>query len=345
MIKKGIILFVLIIMISLGLLIYIPIAILSVNILSYDNIDESDSFIYEPSSPSLVKKLYINVEFGDIEIRYTEPLVDYFVKIDMSFELSGVNLTGKNYSDFFNIIWHTTNASAHLTLELSSESWFDDTLWVSRNVDILVSIRMDVVFDIITRLSEGNYEISVPWAVTTGNLLTNVSKGNISYDLKCCTIEGKVAGNVNEGDIFYNFDRCIIGGDITGITNEGDLELKSYNVEYTQNSNWILNSSGDMNIEVSQYKEMSANVTGIAWIIDGILDLFYKDNTANIGAYFFFPLLSGAPILPQEGFNTIFQSEKIWLISSDFPTINNYNLTLYITNPASRCRNIELHSD
>ncbi|MFX1574201.1 MAG: hypothetical protein ACFFB0_15775 [Promethearchaeota archaeon] len=343
--KKGIILFVLIIMISFSLIIYIPIAILSVNISSYDIIDESESFIYEPSSPSSVEKLYINIEFGDIEIRYIEPRVDYLVKIDMSFELSGLNLTGKNHSDFFNIIWHTTNTSAYLTVELSSQSWFDDKLWVSRNVDISVSIRSDVVFDIITRLAEGNYEISVPWAVTTGNLLTNVSNGNISYDFKCGTIEGNVAVDVNEGDIFYNFDRCTIGGNITGITREGDLVLKSYNVEYTQNCNWILNNNGDMNVEISQYKEMGANVTCTAWIIDGMLDLFYKDISENIGAYFFFPLMSGNPILPQEGFNITFQSEKTWLISSDFPTINNYNLTLYITNPCTRCRNIALHSD
>ncbi|MFW9881039.1 MAG: hypothetical protein ACFFG0_48875, partial [Candidatus Thorarchaeota archaeon] len=79
--------------------------------------------------------------------------------------------------------------------------------------------------------------------------------------------------------------------------------------------------------------------------IDGSLNLFYKDNTANIGAIFFFPLLSGAPTLPQEGFYTIFQSEKTWFISSDFPTINNYNLTLYITDPCTRCRSMELHSD
>ena len=90
---------------------------------------------------------------------------------------------------------------------------------------------------------------------------------------------------------------------------------------------------------------MGANITGNAMIIDGILDLFYKDSTANIGAIFFFPLLSGAPSYPQEGFNTIFQDEKTWFISSDFPTINNYNLSFYITNPSPRCRIIELQSD
>ncbi|MFW9784576.1 MAG: hypothetical protein ACFFFB_20010, partial [Candidatus Heimdallarchaeota archaeon] len=86
-------------------------------------------------------------------------------------------------------------------------------------------------------------------------------------------------------------------------------------------------------------------ITGTAMIIDGMLQLFYKDNTANIGAFFFFPLLSGAPTLPQKGFNTIFQSAKTWFISFDFPTINNYNLTFYVTDPCTRCRFIELHSD
>jgi hypothetical protein len=62
-------------------------------------------------------------------------------------------------------------------------------------------------------------------------------------------------------------------------------------VEYTQNSNWMLNSTvGDMDVEINQSKEMGANITGTAMTTNGKLDLFYKDNTANIGGLFAFPL-------------------------------------------------------
>jgi hypothetical protein len=322
--KKRIIAIGLIIIIGYSLIIVIPIRLISTRLSSYNTIKESCCFTYKPNSPLYLEKLYIDAEEGDIEIRYINPPIDYDILIDVHIGLIGKKLTRKSYEDYLNISWKNSSSQASFRIEIISDDWFNPLLWLSKEINIVITLRKDIVFDITTNLIEGNYEISVPWPVSIGNILTNVSNGNI----------------------YYEFVGSSIQGNITGITYRGNLELKLYNVEYTQNGNWLLISTGgDMNIEIDQEEEMGANITGTAMIIDGILDLFYKDNTANIGAIIFFPLLSGASSLAQEGFYTIFESEKTWFISFDFPTINNYNLTFYITNPCTRCRNIELHSD
>jgi hypothetical protein len=322
--NKKLISITLMVIIGCSLIIIVPIQIISIRLSSYDTINKSCTFIYQPSSPSSIENLYLNVDEGNVEIRYIDPSVDYYALIEVDIELIGKNLAGKSYEDYLNISWYNSSSLANFRMEIISDDWFNPSLWLIKDVSIIVTLRKDIVFDIITNLIKGNYKITVPWPVSIGNLLTNVSNGNILYDFELCSIQGN----------------------ITGITNKGDLVLKSHNVEYNQNCNWLLTSTaGDMNIEIYQEEEMGANITGTAMIIDGILNLFYEDNSANIGANFFFPLLSGNLGGILEGFYTIFESEKTWFISFDFPTINNYNLTLYITNPSNRCRNIELHSD
>ena len=322
--KKRLIAIGLIIIIGYNLIIIIPIRLISTRLSSYSTIKESRCFIYKPSSPLSLEKLYINAEEGNVEIRYINPPTDYDILIDVYIELISKKLASISYENYLNISWSNSSSQADFRIEIISDDWFNPLLWLSKEINIVITLRKDIVFDITTDLIEGNYEISVPWSVTIGNILTNISNGNIFYEFVCSSIQGN----------------------ITGITNNGNLELKSYNVEYPQNGNWLLiSTNGDMNIKIYQKEEMGANITGTAMIIDGILDLSYKDNSANIGAIIFFPLLSGAPSLAQEGFYTIFESEKTWFISFDFPTINNYNLTFYITDPCTKCRNIVLHSD
>ena len=156
---------------------------------------------------------------------------------------------------------------------------------------------------------------------------------------------GNVHINVSLGNILYNFNHCIIDGNITGITNKGDLNLQSYNVEYTQNHNWMFNSTdGEMTITISQYKEMGANITGTAWIINGMLDLFYNDTSSDIGAVFYFPCPSLDPGIGGDGFAGSSKGVGVLYTSLDFPTKNNYNLTFYLPD-ISQDHNLYIHSD
>lgn len=318
MVNKNIVLLFILIVSGLSLVIALPTVFLSFSLYSYGTIEESE-ILYFPEDLSPKVDLNIIADVGNIKIEYVEPSLNTYGKIDVNFNWRGSDLAGKSYTDYFSLNWQTTNSSANFTLELLSESWFDPSLWSMKNVSIVVSLRSDITFNIRTTIDNGDFEIVVPYAVSIGNLRTNLSKGDISY----------------------NFQYCKIEGNITGITNEGNLELKSYDVEYTQNSNWMLNNSGDMEIKISQYKEMGANITGNAVITNGNFKLVYEDNMATIGAKFDFNYKSGEVPDQQPGFTVILLgSISISYESINFPAKNNY----YLLFNATRFRTIDIIS-
>ncbi|MFW9827968.1 MAG: hypothetical protein ACFFEY_10265 [Candidatus Thorarchaeota archaeon] len=323
MAKKIIVIVSIMIILGFSLLVAFPIVIFSNFLAPYSSINENVVFFCTESNISAIEELNLNVDVGNIQVNFVNPEVEYAVKIDVNFEMIGSNLAGKSYFDYFLLNWQNTSSPLNFTMELLSDSWFDTSIWITKKVDINIFIRMDAILDLITTIEYGDFEILVPFGVSIESIFTNVTNG----------------------DIFYDFYLCTLGSSVTGITKIGNVRLNSFNVIYIQNSNWVLNTElGNMDINIDQDNEMGWNITGTAMIIDGMLQLFYKDNTANIGAFFFFPNFSGDPNNPQEGFYTIFQSEKTWFISSDFPTINNYILTFYITNPCPTCRILELYS-
>ncbi|MFX1325022.1 MAG: hypothetical protein ACFE8N_08695 [Promethearchaeota archaeon] len=323
MAKKCIIGVILLVIVGFNLIIIGPIPLLSIKLSSYGSIEKFLPYSYEPDSPSSIELLNLNIDVGNITINYIDPPVDYHVKIDVYIIMSGSHLAGKLYSDYFNIIWQNIGSLSNFTLKLISDDWFKPSIWFEKNISVVVSIRKDITFDIVATVNEGDVEVTVPYHVLIGNLKTILSKGNL----------------------FYNFEQCAIEGNITGITNEGDLELKSYNVEYTQNSNWMF-ISNETYVEIYQSIEMGANITGTAIISTGIIDLFYHDNTADIGAVFPFPISSWHIPSTQPGFEYTILDEGFFYISNDFPTKNNYNISFYhLGGPGPLNHIIKIRSD
>ncbi len=289
MANKSDIIVILLVIIGFSFIIIFPISFLSINLSSYGLIEYSDSFTYKPSSPSSIEKLYINADEGNVEIKYVSPPVEYFALIDVNITLSGEKLAGKSYEDYIKILWDESGNTANLTLEIVSNDWFNPSLRLIKEVNILVTLKKDIVFDIITNLTKGNFKSVVPWGVATGDILTNVSNGNI----------------------LYNFEQCFIQGNIIGNINDGDLIFKSNNVQYTQNSSWNINTrEGNLHIEIFQYREIGANITGIFKVNSGDVFILYKDDSANIGAILEIPYgdtfmdRGGLPLCIRNAYNT-----------------------------------------
>ncbi|MFW9785021.1 MAG: hypothetical protein ACFFFB_22255, partial [Candidatus Heimdallarchaeota archaeon] len=138
-----------------SLIIIIPIQLLSFRSSLYDHIYESCSFTYEPSSPASIEKLYINADEGNVEIRYIDPPVDYYVLIDVNIALIGENLAGQSYNDYLNISWNNSSFPVDFRMEIISDDWFNPLYWLKKEISIVVNIRKDIVFDIITNLTKG----------------------------------------------------------------------------------------------------------------------------------------------------------------------------------------------
>lgn len=278
MAKKSIIGISLMIIIGFTLIVILPIQLILINLLPYGIINDSLSFPYNPSSPSSIEKLYINADEANVEIKYIDPEVDYYSLIEVNLMIIGVDLGGKSYEDYLNIQWNQSSSPANFTISIISDDWYNPSLWAKKEINIILNLRKDIVFSIITNLNEGNYEIAVPWEVSIGDLITNVSLGNISYDFEYNTFQGDIIGNLNDGDLIFKLN----------------------NVQYAQNSSWDINAGkGNLHIEVFQYRDIGANITGIFKVNNGDIFILYEDNSANIGAILEIPY--GDPFMNREG--------------------------------------------
>ena len=146
--KKRLIAIGLIIIIGYNLIIIIPIRLISTQLSSYSTIKESRCFIYKPSSPLSLEKLYINAEEGNVEIRYINPPTDYDILIDVYIELISKKLASISYENYLNISWSNSSSQADFRIEIISDDWFNPLLWLSKEINIVITLRKDIVFNI-----------------------------------------------------------------------------------------------------------------------------------------------------------------------------------------------------
>lgn len=299
-------------LIFIFIIVSIPSLVIFAEFANFDRIDESFTYTYSSTTPPIKKELNLNTDLGIIDIKYTTQPMDYLIRIDVDIVMAGPNLNGKSYLDFFNIGWENVSSPVNFTLELKPDMLEEFSNLHKANVIINIMLRTDIIFDINASIIEGEIELANLVGITVNNLFLNVDRGNINYD----------------------FNHCIIEGNITGTVNYGNITLKSYNNQYTHNSKLtFLNLWGFTLIDIYQYEEMGANITGTAFTKTGIIKIIYKDDSPNVGAQF---VLYNKTDFGNEvqtkwiGFNrTILPSETGQLFFSyDFPTQNNYDFTL-----------------
>ncbi|MFX1592565.1 MAG: hypothetical protein ACFFCL_07725 [Promethearchaeota archaeon] len=310
-VNKTTIVILILVIFGFSLIITIPIFIISYNLSNYGIIDENLTFMYVPSSPSTVNELNINIDIGNVEIRYIYPPFDYYAKVEVDIEMMGKGIVEKSYLDFFDVSWENESSFVNFNLLLKSDINPIEILPLIKNITIIIELNAEIIYDLRIDIDQGNFEISVPWGATISNLLVNITYGNILYYLNQCTIEGN----------------------ITGSTQKGILELKTSDAQYNRNSIWTLSThDGNMDIEIKQYKDMGANITGKASSSNsGIFRLIYEDNKTSIGAMFILqPPPDWVSPVDYPGFYTDFFTERVVLTSYDFPAENFYNLSLSI---------------
>ena len=322
MIKGRIIIIALMSIIGFGFIIAIPIGVLSVNFSSYGTINKKLSFEYLPDESSAVEGLNLNVDFGNIEIKYIDTPINYFVKIDVNIEMAGKGLANKDYLDYFNIIeGNTTGSPIDFSMRFLSGIIESEVESLIRDISVIVTIQKGILFDISAMVLKGNVDLSVPFNVPINNINVNTTVGRISYELR----------------------NCIVEGNITGITNQGDVRLTTEDVQYTRNSVWYIKSIQDSIIfDIDQSLDMGANVTGYGESRDKFVKTFYYDDTDSVGAWLkLVDQDSGFPDDPDHYYNPDgwdwITNPNDWIspvygyefISSDFPAKNNYNISIY----------------
>lgn len=310
--KKNIIAIVPLLIIGISLIIVMPIQVLFFRLSSYGIIDNPDPFFYTPSSPSTVEMLYLNIERGDVEIRYAEPPVDFYARIEVFIDMMGANLAGKSYQDFFDIIWQNNASPVSFTMRLKSNVDDSEVLPLIQDIKIVVILRADVIFGISAVVDCGDIDLITQYMVTIKS----------------------VDANTSDGDIFYDMNHCILQGDLSANADNGDTKLLVKNIQCTQNMIWNFTAqNGEMVVGIYQNNDIGFNITGSATI--RALNLTYIDKNANIGALFTFPLSQWPPGGVGQTvieFNVSFlpPGPGFYLTSTDFPGENNFELLFNI---------------
>lgn len=266
MANRRILALVIMIIFGFGTIVLIPVIILSIEVSPNIIIEDSlDPIIYNPSDPSDIHGLNLNVDVGNIEIDYTYTPINYHAKIDIIINMIGREITGKTYTDYFIIEKESSNSSFILTMELKPDTdWFNTSKWIKKDVEIYVILNADSLFNVDISINEtGNVNLFVPWGVNIKNIAVDINMGTALLDFSYCSIEGN----------------------ITGFADNGDITLKTNNVYYTQNSIWDLtNIGGEILLNIYQSKEMGSNITGVAETSSGVITLIYIDTLPKINA-------------------------------------------------------------
>ncbi|MFX0027800.1 MAG: hypothetical protein ACFE8B_01200 [Candidatus Hermodarchaeota archaeon] len=324
--KKIAIILTFLIISGFGIILGIPIGILSENLSSYDIFNESLSFEYLPGTPSSVETLNLNVELGNIEIKYVDPPVNYYAKIDVYIEMAGAGLAGKDCFNYFIISeGNLTDSPIQFSMRLFPDISDIEVDSLIKEVSIVVNLKKGIIFDISVNVIDGNVDLNIPFNVCTKNL--NVSTIN--------------------GNILFSLTKCILDGNITITGNQSDIELRTWNVQYSRDCLWDLsNHEGIIKFNIFQSKESGANVTGFGESVNGIVHIVYTDETNAVGAWF--KMIDYTLWICDENYPDEYDHDD-WgfffndeldsgheITSHDFPASSNYNISLY-TQRDGRC--------
>ena len=309
---------------------------------------DSFNFYYEPSSPASIEELLISVDVGGVEIQYNTSNTPYYAQVEVSIAVSGLFMAGKTYLDFFSPYttwWDNTSIPTSFNMDVKPDIWFDPSHWFkSYNIDIVVTLRTDVVYNIQAYTATGSLRMNVPESVilddtllqtTTGEVLLNSSNtlfqgetGVISTTGKASVI-GKetnythgLSSVTTTGSLILDLENCAMGDDLLGTVTTGSITYNTDNLTFAQDSSIVLQTvTGGISGTINQYVDLGANITGQFGVTTGGIDLVYTNGQASVGTRFNSTTTTGSV-------NYDYSSSDFTRINGIL-TSNNYNSALF----------------
>jgi len=279
----------------------------------------ADSYYYKPGAPLPIERLNLICDIGKINVKYNTTPTDYYVQVDLDIKIVGGFVEGKIFSDFFYPIeW--VNISTPISFELDAKANPVFIFGLSHRITLNVTLRTDVVYNINAFSSTGAINMNVPdniiinntsLSTSTGSLVLNSAKnttfqgtlgiststGSINIYAKQANFTHGLTAYTSTGSLILNFSQCIIGDNLKGTVSTGSITVKSYNMRYVKDCNWnIHTNTGSIDIEILQYIEMNANITGTIGTSTGSVDVKYDDSLSSIGSRFTCSVSTGSII-------------------------------------------------
>jgi len=247
-----------------------------------------NTYYYKPETPSSIERININCDIGSIHIKYNKTPTDYYAQIDLDIQIKGILVEGKSFQDFFYpIIWQNESTQViSFVLDAKASTWL--TFSISQRVKVNLILRTDVTYDLNTRTSTGSIALNAAKDTTfLGNVEMSTNTGSVALYANQINFTHSLRAFTSTGSLLLNFSKCSIGKHLVGTVSTGSIDFNSYNMKYSDDYIWGLETStGSIDVNIIQYTEISVNVTGTILTSTGSIDVYYKDNSANIGAKF-----------------------------------------------------------
>jgi len=278
---------------------------------TWGEFEYSNTYYYDPQIPPTdIEEVSFSTDIGSIYVNYNTTPTNYYVKIELDIMLKGAFVEGKSFSDFFRtVIW--VNDSISVTTFSLDKKAGGFLFPLIQKINISITLRTDIIYDITALVSTGSIEMNIPENIILNNtnlhtstgsiylqaennsmiyedLDLGVSTGSITLFAKGLNLSHGFRADTSTGLIHLNFTNCIIGEDIKARVSTGSISLKNYNLMYDNDCVWDIEANtGNIEVEISQYVEMGANISGTIETSTGNIDLIYNDNKPTIGASFF----------------------------------------------------------
>ncbi len=259
-------------------------------------IEYDHNVTYDPSSPDSIEDLKINADIGKIIVQYNTSATPHYADIDVNIKISGLFMAGKSYTNFFSPSseWWAESTKT-FTLTVLPEVWFDPSHWFSSyNINITVTLRTDIVYDLYVSSSTGSVGMYIPENVELNRTYLVSSTGSVSMEANNVTFDSHVGLDTSTGSVYMETNEVIFNGQVGMSSSTGSSSIFATETEFMKGYN-IGTSTGSLTLNFTNCL-MGDNIDGLVstgsityrsynMVYTKNLNLNLETSTGGINAY------------------------------------------------------------
>ncbi|GAB4316778.1 MAG: hypothetical protein Kow0069_19190 [Promethearchaeota archaeon] len=302
-------------------------------LLAYQQYDEHDSFVYDPS-PTLgdVVTVDASVQGAAVKVIFTNDEEAPLVHVDFHRSYNTLSNLKKDY----HVTWNNETAWLKCNVTSAGTEWalgYDSS-------QLTISLREGALYDVIIRTTTGKAEVRLESA---GARLRNAFLSSSSGTLKVVvyhggTVQGDLKFETDRGDIFLRVEDSFVLGDTTVTTNGSLVSVTlsnatlggTFNVNATTGrialtledlvvlgaKDWEMNAeTGSISVDFSQMVVPGGNLT--LTLDSSSTTVLFSGNPDVVGVEF-----NGIPSDADVSLTGSFQEEATSVKSTNFPSVD-----------------------
>jgi hypothetical protein len=196
--------------------------------------------------------------------------INVTLRTDVIYDINAITTTGS-----INSVFPDNISIDNLELETTTGS-----------IDVIAN-NFNIINNLNAKVTTGDVDLNFTNSQIGGNVSLDTTTGSLKLYANHVNFTGNLKAITTTGGLLLNFTNCLLGGDLRGKVTTGKLTLRTYNMIYTQDCNWNLDSTtGNVNIFIYQYSNMTSSVIGTTDTSTGNIKVEYEDLSSDIGAFF-----------------------------------------------------------